>query len=298
MLRCPTRAARSASRESPSTRPRAWALSKTNTKETVANDKIGTENADLGIYTVKILGKKLPVLGFEIGSIPVHDPAKVRGAKKDTAAKDVVKVTDVAAVQPPRKIETFIDQFSTAPNYKHSVSGHLPAITGGLAFNPNDHPLLCDLDEERDAVMYGRGKEFLENIKRVRVLLLDYHKWELSEKWYRGATLVVQLWVAILLYFIWYMTTLCELLMSSFDTYEAHIEEEIRSMGAKRDESKRLAIALALGALASGDKQALNEAQRQARRLLLPDSADLTAIVLERMKAYHEEKHANAVHPR
>ena len=300
MLRSPTAVARCATREQGTQRPRSWVLSKSTTKKDTGKheNKISMDKADLGIYNIKILGKNLPILGVEVGNIPLRDPNKVRKEKEEAKTNAVAKVTG-ANVTPPRKIETFVDQFSVSPAHTQTDPMQSAASIVGLSFNPNDHPLLCDLDEDRDAVMYGHGKEFIENVKRVRSVLVEYHRWELNEKCYKYLTMFLQLGLALLLYFIWYQSSICRLLMDSIDTYVDHVDARIRGLGASRDEALRRAVASASSALESkrDRDKAISEAQRFVRRVLLPDSSDRVAIVHARMKAYHEEKQAQRTFP-
>ena len=262
------------------------------------------DEAAKGIYSINVGKFKVPLLGTEIGRIPLRYPGKPnqKGSGKSQGGTESTAITTTNTENlptPPRVPETYVDRFSVTDDFSSTAASKVASVSGGLTFDPNEHPLLCDLDETRDAVMYGRGKEFVENVKRVRSLLVGYHRWELTEKWYKWATVFLKLSIVFLIYAIWYQGRVCTVLMTSFGLYTAHTDRTMSESAAKRRESTRKAVRIAEAALsgAANLPATAMTAQTRVRRELLPESSDLSAVVKARMKAFHEAKHQQRVFP-
>mmetsp|Transcript_2542 Transcript_2542/g.3931 ORF Transcript_2542/g.3931 Transcript_2542/m.3931 type:complete len:299 (-) Transcript_2542:49-945(-) len=280
-------------------RPLTWRQTKSTTKKNA--DKFGTsislDEASLGIYSIRIGKRKLPLLGVEVGRIPLWEPGSQKKKAPESSRTDIT-VHDENALSTPKAPKTYVDRLSVT-GLSNPIGAQLASATGGLTFDPNEHPLLCDLDETRDAVMYGRGREFVENVKRVRSLLVGFHKWEITERWYRWATIFFKLMVVFYVYVAWYQIRVSTLLMSSHDLYTENHEKTLREQDEKRLVALQNAFDIALETVSTAEivPKEISDGQTRIRRELLPDSSDLMSIVKARMKEYHEEKHHAKVFP-
>jgi len=171
------------------------------------------------------------------------------------------------------------------------TAGEIARTVGGIDFDPNEHPLLAELDDQRDALMYGTGKDFYENVKRVRTIVLTHHKWELGESMYKALLLVVQVLCLTVVYNVWAQYQTLELLISSREDFAQIVASRIREMEAQRvADGERCVHIVRHGG--STTPQQIEDTAIQLRRVLLPTSEDYHAIVRKRMKKYFEEKHA------
>ena len=149
--------------------------------------------------------------------------------------------------------------------------------------------------------MYGTGRTFVENIQKVRQLIVNHKKWELSEQSYKIALALVQCGVVVTLYSIWKQTALLDLLLHSYDDFVYHLEKKEKEAESQRQKAQEK-VSDVLNVRAQFNKQRMKEReieelQTELRRALLPTSEDYHSIVRERMRRYHERKHHGLLYP-
>eukprot|EP00759_Apiculatamorpha_spiralis_P008481 PhF_6_TR15456/c0_g1_i3/m.24028 len=157
-----------------------------------------------------------------------------------------------------------------------------------VAESIEDHALLCYLDESRDVLMYGSGKEFHENVKKMRTVIVNHHKWQLSEKWYQGLTWVIQGGIFLTCFFVFDQLETQGLLLTSKDEFERNAKHKIQLLSDNRRATLLECVESVRGT--SADVEALEELQFRIRRALLPTSEDYVAIVRKEIKDYVEHK--------
>ena len=138
--------------------------------------------------------------------------------------------------------QSLMEKSKALPEVNLTVEKFRPASTEAkLAFNVNEHPLLCDIDLHQDAVMYGRTpEEFIKNVEEVKKLIINHSRWEKNDNKYYWGTRIAQFGCLVTLFDILRNSYATQVLRSGLSDYLAVSTEEIASLKIRRDEDFRM----------------------------------------------------------
>ena len=137
-----------------------------------------------------------------------------------------------AVVRPPIEIEKGAPAPSATNVMKATVAGvHQP-------FNPEEHFLLADLDMTKDAVLFGQDREvFFENVKKMKQVVITYHRWERSDNYYYYWTKLVQVGCVCALIDIIRNTHAKLTFRDSLDNFLEISQQDIEELAEKRQQA-------------------------------------------------------------
>ena len=98
-----------------------------------------------------------------------------------------------------------------------------------------DHFLLAELDPDLDTVMFGTDPaEFEENVRRMKVIVSTYTRWERWDKIYTYATRGLQLGTCVFLFLWWEAVQEKYLLQTAAEDYAAQHTMVLQALGDAR----------------------------------------------------------------
>jgi hypothetical protein len=107
-----------------------------------------------------------------------------------------------------------------------------------VASRRDDHVLLADLDPDLDTVLFGTTtEEFEKNVKRMKVIVSTYKKWEKWDNFYLYATRALQVGTFAFAFLWWESACEKHLLCTTAEDYAARHEQILRSMKDSREHS-------------------------------------------------------------
>lgn len=107
------------------------------------------------------------------------------------------------------------------------------AISG--RYDPNDHFLLMDLDIDRDSALFGTTREeFYENIEKLKRVIIEYHRWERQDTFYKYGTYIVKALTIFFIYDSWEQERVKSLLAGSLENFTKAHEDTLATLESRR----------------------------------------------------------------
>lgn len=105
----------------------------------------------------------------------------------------------------------------------------------GTTLSKQEHFLLVDLDYERDSLLFGNTREdFIQNVEKLKQVILQYNKWERTDNIYYYTTLFIKFASVWLLVDCIQTFQRFRVLRDSLDEFEEMTHEEINGLKVKR----------------------------------------------------------------
>lgn len=106
------------------------------------------------------------------------------------------------------------------------------------ASRQTDHFLLADLDPDLDTVLFGTTtEEFEQNVKRMKVIVSTYTKWERWDNFYLYATRLLQIGTFGFAFVWWESACEKQLLQTAAEEYAAQHEQILKNLKESRERS-------------------------------------------------------------
>ncbi|CUG83132.1 Hypothetical protein, putative [Bodo saltans] len=105
----------------------------------------------------------------------------------------------------------------------------------GTALSRQEHFLLVDLDYEKDSLLFGNTRQdFIQNVEKLKQVILQYNKWERTDNIYYYTTLFIKFASVWLLVDCVQTYQRFRVLRDSLDEFEEMTHEEINALKEKR----------------------------------------------------------------
>lgn len=106
----------------------------------------------------------------------------------------------------------------------------------GMSMSRNEHFLLADLDFEKDALLFGHTRDdFIQNVDRLKSVILQYNRWERTDNAYYYATLFCKISCVWLIIDSIQTYVRFKMLRDSLDEFSELTHEEIAALKRNRD---------------------------------------------------------------
>jgi hypothetical protein len=105
----------------------------------------------------------------------------------------------------------------------------------GTALSRQEHFLLVDLDYEKDSLLFGNTRQdFIQNVEKLKQVILQYNKWERTDTIYHYTTLFIKFASVWLIVDCVQTYQRFRVLRDSLDEFEEMTHEEINALKEKR----------------------------------------------------------------
>jgi hypothetical protein len=126
--------------------------------------------------------------------------------------------------------------------HQKNVRAKLAAMQGST-MSMNEHFLLCDLDFDRDAMLFGHTREeFESNAKKLQEVIVAYQRWERTDNFFRLGIWALRGAFLYLIIDIAHALTNIKMLEGFVDDFAAAVGEDIERLDAARHEACQKAV--------------------------------------------------------